>query len=175
MFILRSIVILLLQMSLAYAEDTAKINILLQQYKVVKHDKKEILALMKQSDSITPGEAIEYKATYHNVSNQPVLKLKPILPIPLGYEYLPGSARPANVEASIDKVDCKDNKVIYAPVPLRRKVKLDNGQTQEQEIPPSEYRCLRWSVGDLAANQKISVSAKAIMPPVGQVVAGEGK
>lgn len=159
---------LLFPMSLAQAEGIpvkGDVEVVLQQHKVVKHGNKESLEAV---DRIKPGETVEYQATYRNVSKKTVHELKAILPIPAETEYLSGSARPAKVEASVDGVN-------YAPIPLRKKIKLANGQIEEQDIPLSEYRSLRWTIGDLAAGQKIPVFARVHLAPAGKATTGEAK
>lgn len=144
----------------AQAEVAARgdVEVLLQQYKVEKPGKTEVLV---NADRIKPGETIEYQAVYRNVSRQTVRQLQATLPIPHDTEYLPGSAKPAGVQATADGVN-------YAPIPLRRKVKLTSGQIEEQDIPLSEYRSLRWNIGDLAAGQKTTVSARVRLAQTGQ-------
>ena len=170
-FVLVLFLQLLLQAGLAQAEGPVKgttrgdVEVVLQQHKVVKHGKHEAL---EAADGIKPGETVEYQATYRNTTHSAVHQLYATLPIPAETEYLPGSAKPARVEASLDSVN-------YAPVPLRRKVTLANGQIEERDIPASEYRSLRWAIGDLAADAKITVFARVRLAPVGQAKAEEGK
>lgn len=154
-------------LNFAQAEGTARsdVEVTLQQHKVVKQGKNELL---EAADRIKPGETIEYQAVYRNISKQSVRQLQATLPIPAETEYLPGSAKPAVVQASTDGVN-------YAPVPLRRKVKLASGQIEEQDIPLSEYRSLRWNIGDLAAGQKTTVSARVRLAPLVQETAEGGK
>jgi uncharacterized repeat protein (TIGR01451 family) len=148
----------LLQAGTAYAETAPKrdVEVLLQQFKVGKHGQLDALGAAVR---IQPGDVIEYQATYHNVSNHLVSQLNAILPIPKETEYVPDSARPQNVQASVDGVT-------FALIPLRRSFKLPNGQTALREIPTVEYRSLRWVVGDLPAHQKLTVSARIRLAPL---------
>ncbi|MDD4929569.1 MAG: hypothetical protein PHP85_09860 [Gallionella sp.] len=168
MFKIRNLafVLLLLQMNFAQAEGPVKgaagsrlkgdVEVVLQQFKVVVHNGAEEL---KPVERIKPGEIIQYQATYSNVSDHAVHQLQANLPIPPETEYLPGSAKPAIVEASTDGVT-------YAAVPLRKKVLLANGKTEERDVPVSEYRSLRWAIGDINAGQKVSVYARIRLAPV---------
>lgn len=165
--------LLLLQMNFAHAEGPlaaashvkSAVDVVLQQFKVTHQDGIEKL---KPVEHIKPGELIQYQATYSNVSTNAVHQLLATLPIPSETEYLPGTAKPAGVMASVDGTT-------YAPVPLRKKVLLANGKTVEQVIPVSEYRSLRWTIGDLNAGQKTSVYARVRLAPVGEAVAKEAK
>lgn len=158
----------LLQMGVAHADNAAvkkDVEVVLQQFKVVKHATAEVLDPV---DKIKPGEVIEYQVVYQNTTTHLISNLQATLPIPKETEYLPNTAKPAGVLASLDGVN-------YAPVPLRRMVKSTSGKMVEQDVPVVEYRSLRWTLGDLSAKQKIMVSARMRLAPVGQVVAGGAK
>ena len=60
-------------------------------------------------------------------------KLVATLPIPEGLEYLPKTVRPAPALASLDGKT-------FAPMPLKRKVRLADGREVEREVAASEYR-----------------------------------
>jgi uncharacterized repeat protein (TIGR01451 family) len=159
---------ILLQMGVAHADNAAvkkDVEVTLQQFKVGKRAQAEVLESAAQ---IKPGEVIEYQATYHNTTKHVISQLQATLPIPKETEYIPNTANPVGVQASVDGVN-------YAPVPLRRMVKLANGQMTEQDVPVVEYRSLRWALGDLSANQKKTVSARIRLAPVGFAVAGGTK
>jgi len=90
-----------------------------------------------------------------------VRQLVATLPIPAGVEYQPTSARPAVVLASLDGKS-------FAPIPLKRTVRLPDGREVTREIPASEYRWLRWTIGSLAPKSseivraRVRVSAPAV-------------
>ncbi|PIF73228.1 putative repeat protein (TIGR01451 family) [Variovorax sp. 54] len=141
------------------APATAKaVTVVLTQSKVVKGpDGNEQL---QDAATIKPGDVIEYKATYTNNTSKSVKGLVADLPIPEGLEYLPRSAKPG---ASLVKAATKD--AVFEPEPLVRK--LAGGKTEP--VPYSEYRMLRWSLGQLPANGSTAVSARAkveaVAPP----------
>lgn len=105
------------------------------------------------ADKARPGEVIEYRATYRNDSPNAIHELIATLPIPNGVEYLPATAAPANVQASLDGRH-------YASLPLTRIVRDANGREVKREVPLAEYRSLRWTVGGLDAKQSRTVSAR---------------
>lgn len=107
-----------------------------------------------------PGEAIEYRARYRNEGGAAVSRLVASLPIPAGMEFVPGTAAPAQVLASLDGKS-------FAPVPLMRRVKNAQGETVEERVPFREYRALRWVLGDLAASGEEIVRARMRVSPVG--------
>ncbi len=106
-----------------------------------------------------PGEVLVYRATCSNDGKQTVHSVMATLPIPAGLEYLPRTAAPAVVQASLDGKT-------FAPVPLVRRVRGADGREVVQEVPPSEYRFLRWSVGTLAPKAARTVTARARVAPV---------
>ena len=100
-----------------------------------------------------PGDVVQYTATYKNTDKKPAQQVFATLPVPAATEYVSGSAVPAGAMASTDGTK-------FSPIPLKRLVKNSAGKTVEQEIPFSEYRALRWSLGDLAGGESRTVSAR---------------
>ena len=98
-----------------------------------------------------PGDVLEYAAVWR--SSAAVRQLEPTLPIPVGTAFVPGSAKPAAVRASLDGAT-------YAPLPLKRKVRQADGKEVEQAVPIAEIRFLRWQPQDLAAGASAGVSAR---------------
>lgn len=119
--------------------------------KVVAKAGKETLT---SADSAQPGDVIEYRVDYHNASSSGVGNVIATLPVPAnGVEYILGTDAPRGATASVDGKT-------FSTIPLMRTVKLANGQTTMQPVPFSEYRYLRWSLGDLPAEAHKRVSAR---------------
>ena len=136
----------------AGAQNKGDVAISLVAQKVsVGADGKEVL---RPADRAFPGEVVQYDAHYHNEAQKPVGALQPTLPIPRGLEYIPDSAKPAPSQASVDGKT-------FAALPLTRRVTRPDGSFKDEPIPAAEYRALRWSVGDLAAGQTVTVTARA--------------
>ena len=134
----------------AKAADGELVSLLTAHKVVAKQDRTEAFVEAKQAQF---GDVIEYRLTLTNRTGGAVTKLRPVLPIPQTMEYLPGTAVPKNVEASLDGKDFK-------PAPLSRKVTKPDGTVKVVKVPYSEYRHLRWDVGDLAADATIVVKAR---------------
>jgi hypothetical protein len=66
--------------------------------------------------------------------------------------YVPESAAPAIVTATVDGKE-------FAAVPLQRTVTRD-GRRVTENVPASEYRALRWKLGELAAGQAVTVKSR---------------
>jgi uncharacterized repeat protein (TIGR01451 family) len=156
-------VFLLTAAGLGYAKPGDDLAINMTQSKVVVKDGKE--ATEPAADA-KPGDVIEYAAEYSNKGTKPLSAVMAIIPIPAGTEYLPDTAKPTLVFASL-----KGDK--YEAVPLKRKVKQADGKEVEQLVPYSEYRFVRWSVGDMppGKTQKYSLRVKLenIPAPVASV------
>lgn len=127
--------------------------------RVTKAQGKESLA---PAEKAKPGELLEYRALYKNAGKDDAKGLAATLPIPRGTQYVPGTATPGRLEASLDGHT-------FAPVPLKRKVRLADGRTVMREVPVSEYRALRWPLGTLAAQQSKTVVARVRVEPTPQV------
>lgn len=127
------------------------LSVTLEAHKVLAANGQERFAAAAKAE---PGDTLEYRATYKNVSKAPLRAVMATLPVPAtGVEYLLNTAMPAGVEASIDGVK-------FAPAPLKRLVKTPDGKQQQQWVPPAEYRFLRWPLGDLPAGASKTVSAR---------------
>lgn len=104
--------------------------------------------------SVRPSEIIEYRASYKNASAKELRGVQAVLPIPLGMTVDLVSVKPLPVQAS------SDGRQFY-PVPLTRQVRAADGQLKTVNVPLSEYRALRWSLGVLAAGASREVVLRA--------------
>lgn len=139
----------------ATAFGAGDVTVSLTAHRVTQSGGREVLA---SAERAKPGEVLEYRATYRNDGRQPVTRLEATLPIPAGVEYLGSSALPARVQASLDGRR-------FAPVPLTRKVRTADGREVVREIPASEYRWLRWTLGTLDAREAREVVARVRVAP----------
>ena len=121
--------------------------------------------LFAPGDHARPGDVLEYRARYANPGVGAVKQLVATLPIPAGVEYLAASALPASAQASLDGKT-------FAPIPLRRTVRLADGREVMREVPASEYRWLRWTFASLKGQSseivraRVRVSAPAVAAAV---------
>jgi uncharacterized repeat protein (TIGR01451 family) len=101
-----------------------------------------------------PGETLEYQATYANRGAATARNVQATLPVPeAGMAYLDASATPGKFSASVDGKQ-------FAPAPLQRVVILPDGSRRSEAVPPSEYRFLRWNLGDLDAGKSAVVRSR---------------
>jgi uncharacterized repeat protein (TIGR01451 family) len=142
---------------------TAPITSELQVQKVETVDGNTVF---KPAQLSKPGDVLEYRVSYTNHSSAAVNGLVANLPIPVGTTLEDKSQLPPNAQASIDGTS-------FAPLPLMRRVKQADGSEQQQPVPLSEYRALRWSLGTLAPGKSEQVSARvrvnSSVPPVASV------
>ena len=121
-------------------------------FKVTQNaDHKEVLS---PADKVAPGDLLKYQVVYQNNGKSLLKQVKATLPLPVGTTYVAGSAKPANATASLDGKD-------FAAMPLKRMVKKSDGKLEEQLVPLTEYRALKWELGELAEKNKVEVSARA--------------
>jgi uncharacterized repeat protein (TIGR01451 family) len=147
-------VLVLCTMQTGWAQSANDVVVTLKAQKVQRSsDGRETL---KVADRAMPGEVIQYDALYKNQSRKGIRNLEPTLPIPPGLEYVPGSASPAPAKASLDGKN-------FAPVPLKRQVPMPDGQMKEELVPYSQYRALRWEMGDLEPGRTAVISARAVL------------
>ena len=144
-----SVVVALTLFSLAlFAQDQVKVQMKAEKITVQNGQESRTSA-----DQAAPGEIVQYTAVYKNTDKLPAKQVLATLPIPAVTEYIPGTATPAGAMASLDGTN-------FSPIPLKRMVKNSDGKTVEVEVPASEYRALRWMLGDLKGNESRTVSAR---------------
>ncbi len=134
-----------------FAESQGDVTSTLSVYKVdTDKDKRETLSF---ADHAKPGDVLEYQVVYENKGKSAVESLHATLPVPAGLIYLPDTANPSTVEASLDGHK-------FERVPLKRMVKKPNGTLVEEPVPYSEYRYLGWPLGMLNAGKKVQAKAR---------------
>lgn len=140
----------------AIAHASGDVSVVLTAHRITTVDGKETKS---PADEARPGDVIEYRAEYRNAGGAPVRQLAATLPVPNGMEYLPRSASPQVMFASLDGRT-------FEPVPLKRRVRLEDGREVVRDVPPAEYRYLRWSLGSLDVKQSRAVSARVQVSPL---------
>ena len=123
---------------------------------------------LRSADKASPGDTLEYQTLHKNNGKLAIKSLTATLPLPEGISYIPGSAKPANPQASLDGKT-------FAAMPLKTTVKNAQGKSEERLVPYADYRALRWTLGELPANDQATVSARALVNPVTGSVAAPQK
>jgi uncharacterized repeat protein (TIGR01451 family) len=132
------------------------VTVALTAHRVTLVDGREALLRAEQA---RPGDVVEYRVEYRNQGVGAARELQATLPIPAGMEYVPRSATPGPVLASLDGRG-------YSPVPLTRRVRLADGREVVREVPAAEYRFLRWPLGTLKPRATRAVSARVRVTPL---------
>jgi len=150
----KMLLVVLVCSALAAMPLLAEVTVQLSAQKVVKTSGKETF---EAADKMKPGETVEYKAVYKNTdSKSSVRNVKADLPVPTGMQFVPNTAVPAAQLASTDGVN-------YSKLPLMKKVKGADGQMHDEPVPYSEYRSLRWELGEIPAGGSKTVSARMLL------------
>jgi hypothetical protein len=110
-------------------------------------------------DGIRPGDTVEYEATYQGTASQATRNVQVTVPVPTGGLQYVAPATPA-VPGLAASTDGKT----FQPVPLMRRTTLADGRVELRAVPVSEYRFLRWNLGDVPAGASRSVRARMQMP-----------
>lgn len=140
----------------AWASAEGEVTTTLTAHRVTRDHGKESFA---SADKANPGDVVEYRATYRNAGDRAVRQVAATLPIPAGTAYVPGTASPPPALASLDGRT-------FAPLPLKRRVRLDDGREVEREVPATEYRWLRWTIPALDPRASRTVRARVRVEPV---------
>ena len=106
------------------------------------------------AEAVRPGDVIEYHVITRNAGSAAARNVQATLPIPAGgLEYLADAVSARTARASLDGRR-------FEAIPLQRAVLLASGKRALQQVPASEYRFLRWDLGDIAAGGSASVSSR---------------
>ena len=144
-----TVFLLLASMQVASAADN-NVSVALHAFKVVSTAAGSKLVA---TESAEPGDTIQYLVTYSNTGKTAARDVLATLPVPTGgMVYVPETATPKAVLASLDGTT-------FAPMPLMRTV-TRAGKQQQEAIPVSEYRFLRWKLGEIAPGASITVSSR---------------
>ena len=111
--------------------------------------------ITEENSGITPGDVIEYRQILTNNLDNGITQLQPVLPIPIGMEYVLESASPSPEGASLSNTGNT-----FQRLPLTRTVRQPDGTTVEEEVPGREYRRLRWLVPSLEAGDQVILVAR---------------
>jgi len=144
----------------AFAQGTKnqKLTVNMTANRIVVVDGKET---KMPGDKAAPGEVVEYAATCKNISHEIVADVKPLIPIPAGMIFVPGSPSPKDFEVSTDGTT-------YGPYPLKQMVKDASGAEHEVTVPDTAIRFVRWTIGKMAPGETKEVSTRARMIPVAE-------
>jgi len=88
-----------------------------------------------------PGEVLEYRLSYQNVSEAPLRALVITGPIPENTDYV------ADSDATMVVADLRvsiDGGGSYEPEPVIRERTLADGSVEEYVVPPAQYTHVRW-------------------------------
>ena len=144
-------------------------NLLLLPFQVIAKGEETVQGVMEQfrivrlsdgnesrvaAQNVKPGETLEYSVRYTNKGSGPVNQLMVTLPIPRGLELVAQTDQPRAALASLDGI-------AFDAIPLKRRAKQPDGREVLEEVPLTEYRALRWQVGQLGSGKTVQFVARA--------------
>ncbi|MBU6438224.1 MAG: hypothetical protein KGQ77_11925, partial [Betaproteobacteria bacterium] len=121
-----------------HAEDPAKLRSTLAVQRVERSEGQERLVPVEQA---RPGDVLEYRAVYRNLSDKALQHVMAVLPVPAGTVLELGSQRPQAAEASLDGEH-------FARYPLMRQERGTDGVLRTVPVAASRYRALRWRLAE---------------------------
>lgn len=146
------------------ADAEPSVAVALTQVKVERDGERERLM---PAEKFSPGDVVEYEATYTNSSKAPVRRLMATLPIEEGLIYMPKSATPQTGKLLVAARDGR-----FAAEPLMR---VAQGASKPEPVPYEEYRAVRWEIDKLDPGASIKVKVRARVTPMAEAVAAVSK
>lgn len=118
---------------------------------MVGDDGKESLVA---TDSVEPGQTVEYVMKYSNVSDQALSQIRVQGPVPAEMIYVAESASKASgvlLEFSVDGGQT------FSVPPVKYQKQLEDGSIVEATATPDLYNLVRWTIATLAGNDATSL------------------
>lgn len=107
------------------------------------------------TESIEPGQTVEYQLTYSNVSEGALSRIRAIGPVPESTFYIGDSA---TEKASVLLEYSVDGGETFSVPPLQVTITdEETGETETIEARPEHYNQLRWTIPTLAPGQSIDL------------------
>lgn len=97
------------------------------------------------AETVEPGEMVEYRLTYNNISEKALNGLVVTGPIPSNTQYIGQTAQAGATSQFIVSIDGGKT---FESEPVKRIVKDADGKDKEVIIPAEQYTHLRWNVND---------------------------
>ena len=140
----------MLMPAMAFAQN-GEVQSRLTVQKVIVSDSGEELEAVS---SVKPGDTVEYRLVYTNERTDQISNLKPVLPIPMGMNYLAETASPSLYAASLVYEGG------FESAPLMRRITLENGENIEELVDRSQYKQLQWLISDLDPGETVEISVR---------------
>ena len=96
----------------------------------------------QKTDNAAPGEILRYQVNYSNTSDNTLRGIQALVPVPDNTVLLA-------IKTEKDLWASLDGK-LFSTWPLKRKIKNSEGKIQEELVPLSDIRFVRWHIPQLA-------------------------
>ena len=109
----------------------------------------------RDPNTVAPGDVVEYRLVFTNITGRPVNNIQFTDPLPEGMHYLQGTAgadrEDVDVEFSLD------GGASYSEQPMVEVVV--DGRTEQRPASPEDYTDIRWTVhGDVQPNARVTAT-----------------
>ncbi len=104
-----------------------------------------------QAERVEPGDVIEYRLRYRNVSEQALTEIVATGPIHESTDYVEGSATASVAMTPQFSID-QGGSFQFAPVTYQ--VALADGRIEEREATPDMYTHVRWRIAELPPSEE---------------------
>ena len=109
----------------------------------------------RDPNTVAPGDVVEYRLVFTNITGQPIRNIQFTDPLPEGMHYLQGTAG-----ADRENVDVEfslDGGASYSAQPMVEVVV--DGRTEQRPASPDQYTDIRWTVqGEVQPDARVSAA-----------------
>jgi len=117
----------------------------------------------RDPNTVAPGDVVEYRLVFTNITGRPVNNIQFTDPVPEGMHYLQGTAgadrEDVDVEFSLD------GGTSYSELPMVEVVV--DGRTERRPASPENYTDIRWTVhGEVQPDARVAAAFQVRYGPV---------
>ena len=124
----------------------------------------------RDPNTVAPGDVVEYRLVFTNITGQPVRNIQFTDPLPEGMHYLQGTAG-----ADRDDVDVEfslDGGETYSAQPMVDVVV--DGRIEQRPASPEQYTDIRWNVqGEVQPDARVSAAFQVRYGPLEKAGPGD--
>lgn len=153
--------IFLVVSQIAIAADSPVRITITAQKEISKVVENKVVVTYDKAENATSGDTLVYTIVCENNGKEIIKNIEIVDPVPVGVAYIKGSATDGNKKVSEISFSIDKGKTYSIAEKLTYKMTDSKGNVIEKLATPEMYTNIKWVVGVLSPNDKVSVLFKA--------------